>query len=316
MSSNLKGMALLMKATGSGKLDTFAAVTGRKGMGKTTYAINQTREYLNLSQELPAYTNKRYIAFDNPEMQRFIHQIPEESPIIWDEAARGAMGEDWNKLENKELKKLSAQIRPKKLKIFMCIPRFQWLDKKYREDIITHWVWIPTRGHAVIFTPDDNPGSDDVWHMKDFKRMGRIDMMTDIEVILAKVRKHPCYFDHIEYPEVPQSIYEDYMKLRDQHVFEKQDEYVDQRQLATLMAFNLKYRWAEIMGIMQNQRRPEPTFDLIGGEMMKNPFTGRGINTTTVMYWIKQLRDKLSGIAQRKLVQEVPEYNGVKPAEL
>ena len=293
MYERMHKFATIMNTTGNANLDMMVAVTGRKGTGKTSWAIQVVRACLK-QQGIDYFSVDKYIAYDNDQVIQKIHELPEGSPLICDEAARFAMGEDWNKAESKQLKKLAAQIRPKHLKIFLCIPRFGWMDRKYREDMITHWAWIPTRGHSIIFTPDDNPGQKDVWHLDDFKRMGKIDMFHDINKILDNISKHRGFWDYFRFPAVDARVYERYMELRDKHVWEQKESYVDQKQYAKVMLYNLYERWAELVEKTSKNRMKRISHQDMVDFLSVHPVSGdRMVAQNTLSGWVREVADSV-----------------------
>jgi len=149
-------------------LDVIIAVSGTKGLGKSSLALQVCKRYVEKYFGEKYFSVEKYTAYDNAEVMEKIYNLPEYSPIIADEAARFAMGEDWNKSENKELKKLAAQIRPKHMIVFLNLPRFSWLDKKYSSDMVSLWVRVITRGHVIVFQPDLSEVKEP-WHLKEMQ---------------------------------------------------------------------------------------------------------------------------------------------------
>ncbi|MDX1373465.1 MAG: hypothetical protein R3321_13410, partial [Nitrososphaeraceae archaeon] len=173
--------------------DIFCPITGKKGFGKSSKSISLARKFVQMYgkfclkckneffepiklcpkcnsetiKQLPFKLSK-YLAYDNEDVKRLIHTLPPYAPLIADEAARFAMGEDWAKSENKDMKKLMAQIRTKHLVMFFNIPKFKWMDSKYRDDMATIWIRVVKRGVALIFHPD-LAEVDDSWHLKELQ---------------------------------------------------------------------------------------------------------------------------------------------------
>jgi hypothetical protein len=268
-------------------LDMVWAITGRKGCGKSSFAIEVARFYLKKYFGQEYFSPERWIAYDNSEVMKMIYDLPEGAPLICDEAARFAMGEDWNKAENKEMKKLFAQMRTKHLVVLMCIPRFDWMDKKYREDMVTHWAWIPSRSNAFVFSPDDNPGERDVWHLKDFQYLGKVGFFTDTDKLLSKVVKHKCFWEFFKFPAVPSDIYDRYVEIRDKKAFSESGGSLSQREVAKFMLFNLFRGWEGFDAAVRGSRFGRPTFKILSDFVMRDPRGGRSfINDVSVKNWI------------------------------
>src|SRR3990167_10278696 len=124
------------------------------------------------------------------------------------------------------------------------------------------WACIPTRGYAVIFRPDNNPGEKDRWHLKEFtKYRHRIDQFTDIDKIYQMVQSHKCFFEMITFPQVPQDIYDRYLEVRQQRTFKDIGEkFVMQKDLGKIMAYNIKYKWNILIEAVNKSRTKLPTY--------------------------------------------------------
>lgn len=213
---NLEKFVDLLREFQNQDMDLLIPIDGFKGSGKTTCGCVIIKKYLEKYMN-ENFNPDKYIAYDNYEVQEKINNLPPFSPLLCDEAVRFALGEDWQKQESKELKKIFTQIRTKHLIIFFCIPNFFWLDKKYREDMSAFWVHTFSRGYALIFTPDLRIGVEDKWHRKEFeKKITRpLNLFSNIENVLPFYRKHPCYWADLQFPKLEQPLYDRYLGLRD-----------------------------------------------------------------------------------------------------
>ena len=274
------------------------AVTGPLGSGKSSFSMQCSIKYSkNYFNEKHYFSCKKYIAYDNPEVLSKYYNLPEFSPLIADEAARFAMGEDWNKAINKELKKVTAQIRPRHLLFLMNIPNFLWLDRKYRDELVCMWVWVPIRGYAIIFQPDDNPGESDRWHLADFRKYKyRISLFSDIQRIYNLVSKHKCFFDLVQFPKVPEDIYQEYLKLREQKTYtENKENFVDQKELAKIMVYNIKNNWEPFLNAIKEGRFEKPSYKMISDNLLVDPISKEKIlQFTTIRNWEQEIMSKLT----------------------
>ena len=282
------------------------------GQGKTSFSIQSAIRYCEKYLNESYFSLRKYIAFDNDEVNQKYYNLPEYSPLIADEAARFAMSMDWNKAVNKELKKATMQLRPRHLLFFMNIPNFAWLDKVYRDELVSLWVWIPTRGYAVVFRPDNNPKLKDRWRLKDFEEKDRIDYFTDIERIQKIVHSHKCYFDTFQFPILPKDIEDEYLKLRQQRTFvEAGERFVVQKDLAKIMAYNLRYRWNEFSDAVNNGRKKYPTSRIIAGHLMFDPVKKLQLIThSNVDKWFKEIKEKVPAEVQQQItatLEDLPE---------
>lgn len=279
------------------------AVSGALGQGKTSFSIQSSIRYCSkyLNEN---FSVKKYIAYDNEEVSQKYYNLPEYSPLIADEAARFAMSQDWNRAVNKELKKTTMQLRPRHLLFFMNIPNFAWLDRVYRDELVSLWVWIPTRGYAIVFRPDNNPKLKDRWRLKDFDENVRIDSFTDIEKIVNLVSKHKCYFDTFAYPPMPQDIEEEYLELRIKKTFlEAGERFTVQRDLAKVILYNIRYKWNELVDAVQASRsKSTPAYRIMEKYLMQDPVKNiRLVNHSNIDKWVKEIKSKLPQEMQERL---------------
>ena len=241
--------------------DVFIACTGRKGAGKSTFAVQAARKYVETYLKIP-FKLKTYIAYNNEEIMEKIHSLPKYSPLIADEAVRFAWSRDWNKAENRELTRLSAQIRTKKLLFFMCIPKLSWIDPAYRNGMIDVWAWIHStiseegkKAHCLLFEADQNQAETDSWHLDILKKHTKkkrrtIGRFTNLDKIYGLVKNHPCYTDFFEFPKLPDEMYEQYLEIRDIKAFESTGNYTGQKDVAKVAAYNIKEKWFEIIDLI------------------------------------------------------------------
>lgn len=306
--SRMANFSTLMRKYQLADFDCIVAITGSKGIGKSSWGINFMRKYLSMHFGSDYFSVKKHVAYDNEEVKKML-DLPKYSPFMADEATRFAMGEDWMRADNKELKKILAQCRtPKNLIALLNIPMLTWLDSKYRGGLVNMWVWIPVRGIALYFTPDRNPGVDDPWHLKFFqKKIGFIDEFTDFETLLRKVRKHPCYKDYMTFPKVPAKIYAKYHEYRTERT---EGEFLrsarTQKELANIAALNFYYRYDEILAAINDTRMNRPTWRLMSDQLFRDPRTGKG--TINFSYLRKATNDlaKKHGLDLQIIPEEEP----------
>lgn len=214
-------------------MDIVLPVSSRKGMGKTTDGLQIVRDYfkryLGVSSKHQFIRRMpKLIAYSNAQVAQRIDEAEDSTPLLLDEAVRFAMGEDWSKRENREMKKKFTQIRDKHLILIMCIPDFWWLDRKYREDMVVFWTHNMMRGYGMVFTPDMKIGIKDCWHRDKFEAIKRpFNMFTNPQEIINIYEKHPCYFGYMHVSKVDQDIYNEYLKLRKAAVWNEEMETED-----------------------------------------------------------------------------------------
>ena len=297
--------------------DIFIGITGRKGCGKSSLSLQIARQYVKKYFNEPTIKLDKYMAYNNNDVIEKIHTLPKYSPLIGDEAVRFAWSRDWNKSENKELARLSAQIRTKKLIFFMNIPKLAWIDSVYREGMLDIWIWVHAtfsevgkQSHALIFEPDDNQGEGDSWHMDILRKYSkskkhRIGRFTDINRVYKMVNKHPCFVDAIKFPKLPQELYDRYLAVRNERAFEKEGMFVSQKDTSKIAVWNLKKRWNKLVEAVKQGRYPEPSFDMMSQILFEDPRTKEIIaKKSTVTKWYNEMRESIPLEVQKPLENE------------
>lgn len=223
---------------------------------------------------------RKYLAYDADEVKEIIYNVPDYSPILPDEGVNFLMAEDWNRAENKEMKKLFAVMRTKHLIVLTNIQKFRWSDRKFKDDMCTFWIRILMRSLAIMMQPDLGE-SQDPWDMPLFEKLlGRYFYLTPPEEIRARAQKiidkHPCAFDYLSIPKVPEAIYQEYLAVRNEKAFARKNQEldIDQKELAKIMAHNLVNRWEEIQGAVKMSRFGKPTYKILEQFIFSDPVTG------------------------------------------
>lgn len=258
-------------------------------------------------QGMTTFNLEKYVAFDNEEVSQRIRSLPAYSPLPCDEGVRFGMGEDWNVRENKDLKKLVAQCRPKHLILFICIPKLSWLDKKYRNDMVTFWVRLVKKGFAIILEPDMGE-NDDAFLLDDFQKiLGSIFHRTPIEDLKRRCQilwnKHPPTFDYLSIPKPPKKLYKYYMILRNKKVFDeaKLEEAIDKKDLAKFLIYNLVNKWDSFSKFVNESRIKRPSFQVIRNYLMENPVSKEfACSSELVNKYFRQIDEKVKEEVSKK----------------
>jgi hypothetical protein len=216
--SDTTKVAKMFLATTLKDFDVVAAVTGPKGVGKSSLAIQISRKILELQGK--KFEPERHVAYLYEDVIDKINELDEHEPLIIDEAVNVMMSEDWNKIESKYLKKVFAKLRVRHLIVFLCIPEFSWLDKKYREGMVNFWLFVPTRGVFILFTPKVFTAKEDKWNLDKiegvFKGLGYLDVVEGKYISKDILQKVGLIGNSISgtFEPVPKEIYEKYLELR------------------------------------------------------------------------------------------------------
>jgi hypothetical protein len=86
-------------------------------------------------------------------------------------------------------------------------------------NMIVHNCDVYTRGSAAVFVRDANPVADS-WRLKDFIKIGTYNEFTSPEKIKERLSKHPNFWTVMKVPRVPEKLYEKYLKVREQNVYD------------------------------------------------------------------------------------------------
>ena len=130
------------------KWDGLIIVHGKEGTGKTTLS---TQSCLFLDNDF----NIKKTSWLPQQFEKCIDECPDESSILWDEAITGANASHWaNSISQSVISKLT-QIRKKRLKIIICFPYLNMLNKYFVSRCIASiYVYAKSftdRGHAFFY---------------------------------------------------------------------------------------------------------------------------------------------------------------------
>lgn len=207
--------------------DSMVLITAQKGGGKSTAAIDLAREWCSLLGI--KFDLKKHIAYSNADLSYRIDTLPPFSPLVADESIRFISSEDWNKKENKVLKKKLAQVREKHLFFLMCFPmKVKKVEKNYLDSFVNYWIELFVRGYGALFLPDLNPVHDR-WRLDFFKKMGAYNEFTEPREIERKLRRHPNFWELMFFDKLPLDIENKYLAYREANVYKDDSESVNIR---------------------------------------------------------------------------------------
>lgn len=198
--------------------DSMILLTAEKGTGKSSAAIMIAREWCKILGI--KFDPDRHIAYNNADVMRKIDALDKFEPIICDEAIRFAAAADWNRKENKELRKKLAQVRTKHLLYILCFPlKVYKLEKTYLESYVNYWVDLFGRGIGAIYVKDRNPVQDS-WRMKEFQKIGSYTEFTNVSKVQAILKKHPNFWRIVRFPKPPRWLYDRYLTVREKNIYD------------------------------------------------------------------------------------------------
>lgn len=130
---------------------------------------------------------------------------------------------DWNKKENKQLKKKLAQVRTKHLLYILCFPlKVYKLEKNYLESFVNYWLDLFGRGVGALYVKDRNPVKDS-WRMDEFKKIGSYTEFTSVTKVEKILKKHPNFWNVVKFPKPPAWLYTRYLNVREKNIYDDQN---------------------------------------------------------------------------------------------
>jgi len=237
--SKLKNFTKILLRRNLSNRDSMILITGLKGSGKSTVAIQLARMWCTvfndyteeLYKKFPErfgnkppkkmkYSAKNNIAYSNLDMMKKIDELEQFSPIIGDEAIEFCLAQNWAKAENKILKEKLAKVRTKHLLFILCFPlKINKIERIYLDSFVNYWIDLFDRGKGIIFKKDLNPAVDS-WRVKEFKDLGSYDETTPPRVIFKKLKNHPNFFDIITINKLPEKLERQYLLVRERNTYE------------------------------------------------------------------------------------------------
>jgi len=151
LNSRIKSsLDIILKKAIPKKWDCLLIVWGREGSGKTSFA-SQVAGYLD-----PKGFCVDRVVFNPTQFETVIESVPDESAILWDEAITGASSsEHASRIQQSIIKRLT-QIRKKKLKIILCFPYLDMLNRYFISRCMgSYYIYangFDKRGNGIFFS--------------------------------------------------------------------------------------------------------------------------------------------------------------------
>ena len=295
--------------------DVFILLEQDKGFGKSTLAIHLALKWLKIVKKLIkgktpiSYNSILYenIIYDDDYNSIYtkIRKLPNFSPLIFDEGGRIILAEDWNKKENKQIKKLFAEIRTKQLMVIINSPfAIDQIDKKYLTNFIDYWVHLWGFGIATIFKKNLNPiyKGFGIEMLKNILPKYIPEITCDHEYFFdlkPKLIKHPCFYGDLFWDPLPDDIYKEYQKLRDYAVYNREGE--EDFEFEPKGYERIKYQRALLIYYLKEIMRYKT--DIIADILKSTPGTIRG--------YLKQYQEELKK-EEKRLKSITPEFQREK----
>lgn len=156
----------LIKAIQDSNNDAILAITGDRGVGKSTLMMQMARAFKRCPPER-IYDINKYHVYDQKELIDNMEAFTPKDMICSDETVTALFKRDFGKKQQINLIKMFNTYRDKYYLFFLLIPNFLDLDLAVRNSlIIKFWIFCEKRGRAAVFCPLRNPIAKDAWNTK------------------------------------------------------------------------------------------------------------------------------------------------------
>lgn len=192
---------------------------GRPGVGKSTFTSQLQLAYAKKSRTPWSFDN---ITWDREELQTWIDgdrnkqkeidpktnlkpgQKPEYTAISPDELLHMFYRRTWHDSAQQETIQTFNMCRDRHLFVAGNVPVFWQLDKDFTT-LFNFYVYIPMRGVAWVFTPEENPFGSDPWNPNENKKLYRT---------FGDPFKSPNYLMTVRYDDLDSDLKKEYLSIR------------------------------------------------------------------------------------------------------
>ena len=198
----------------------------------------------------PSFRMFRNVLFDPSvkTIKRKIYNLPPYTPIIADEAIKIMYKLNWGSKIQKYLNKIYAVCRNQnKISIFN-MPRFTDFAEYFRNHRLRLWLHIvdpisneKEEGYAVVIARSWNPVSLDPWGLKIFekkmadeRKRGKKDVYYTLDDKLSLFQELPGFVDVLKFKWVKESLWKEYLQLKDEVAVEDDDELEEDKMVIEL----------------------------------------------------------------------------------
>lgn len=199
-------LAEVIKRTQDNENDVPIAVSGARGIGKSTFVLQLNKQILGEDYFTYEGFDKHNI-YGRQELITKLDNFPAKSVLDVDEAINTLFKREFQQNKQNIIIKMLNTYRDKCFLLELLIPHFWDLDSSVRNSmIIKFWIHIYKRGHGIIFTPEDNPFTIDPWNQK-------------LNYMLWKkgqIYNSPNYISNITWPDIDINIKTIYKKIKAQ----------------------------------------------------------------------------------------------------
>jgi hypothetical protein len=200
MRIGIKNAAARLKLLHLGDNDIVIAISGPRGLGKSTLEVELIEAILGKEIDF-----KEYLVYSKADFLEAVKNKPDRSIIGNDEAISSLFKRDWQDKKQIEIVKILNMYRDKCHIIFLLLPNFWDFDTAIKSSLIFKWwIYVYKIGEAVVFQPDTNPFTTEVWNPKD-------NIKTWYK---GHVYQSKNYLFNISWQDLPKKRYEEYKRVK------------------------------------------------------------------------------------------------------
>lgn len=200
----IKEFVNLLRAIQNSNNDVIVAISGERGVGKSTLMMQLARAYKRCGRD-KIYDINKYHIYSQEELIKKMEAFRPKEMLCGDEIVTALFKRDFGKKRQIDLIKMFNTYRDKYFLFFMLLPNFIDLDIAIRNSmIIKFWIFCTKRGRAAVFTHIDNPISKDSWNTK------QIMIYYDSQRV-QNAKNFVCY---LHWKDLSKNVYDQYQKVK------------------------------------------------------------------------------------------------------
>lgn len=194
----------ILKSIQDSNNDAIIAISGDRGVGKSTLMMQMARAFKNCRPG-QIYDTEKYHIYSQDELIDKMEAFDAKDMLCSDESITALFKRDFGKKNQINLIKMFNTYRDKYYLFFLLVPNFADLDFAVRNSlIIKFWIFCEKRGRAAVFCPLRNPILKDAWNMKQimaFYERGK----------LHQVKNFVCY---LRWKDLSPKLYRKYQAIK------------------------------------------------------------------------------------------------------
>lgn len=223
---SLKNLIEVLVGWQENKFDGLIVIDGRRGLGKSTLAVNTAFRF-------PQFKLKRDVLFSRREIMHSLSKSKYKI-IVADEMINVTYNRDFYAEEQKKLLKMLNMYRDSCNILIACVPNFYDLDKQFRA-LCKMRLNVVRRGLAVIHTPLQSAYTSDPWDLKINEKIEKSWVMKkDFKPIYSKLTTYKGLLRFGDLPKKRKATYEKLKQEKRNVVYESEMESENKKDISLL----------------------------------------------------------------------------------